>query len=171
MMSHNIVDLSASSPPSVAEQQSFIALSTAIDTARLDRLRVTLRAICNSSVDASNIARDILLVPTETVQCARQRKRLREECANETETEDEDGDDEDDDDDDPDSDQSPQEDRELGAVTSGKSEPKTMRSRYATCEHCSEEYDVTENKAKACIWHDGKPLYRKRNNPIHLSHI
>ena len=33
---------------------------------------------------------------------------------------------------------------------------KRLRSRYATCKHCSEEFDVTDNTELECIWHDGK---------------
>jgi len=30
-----------------------------------------------------------------------------------------------------------------------------MRPRFATCRHCEEEFDVTENSDRACRWHKG----------------
>lgn len=29
------------------------------------------------------------------------------------------------------------------------------RQRYAMCEHCKEEFDVTENDGESCQYHDG----------------
>lgn len=33
---------------------------------------------------------------------------------------------------------------------------KRVRPRYAMCENCSEEFDVTDNVKGACVYHDGK---------------
>lgn len=33
--------------------------------------------------------------------------------------------------------------------------PKRLRPRSATCKHCSEEFDVTNNGPEDCTWHDG----------------
>lgn len=36
------------------------------------------------------------------------------------------------------------------------SKPKQRpRPRYAICEHCGKEFDVTSNGADDCVWHDG----------------
>ncbi|KAJ9640083.1 hypothetical protein H2201_007610 [Coniosporium apollinis] len=38
------------------------------------------------------------------------------------------------------------------------SKPKQRpRPRYAICEHCGKEFDVTSNGADDCVWHDGTP--------------
>ena len=38
------------------------------------------------------------------------------------------------------------------AMLTGK---KRLRSKYAVCSNCEEEFDVTQNGKKACRWHDG----------------
>ena len=35
---------------------------------------------------------------------------------------------------------------------------KRLRMRYATCEHCDEEFDVTRNGENDCTWHPGTHL-------------
>lgn len=41
------------------------------------------------------------------------------------------------------------------AILNGK---KRLRSKYAVCSNCKEEFDVTQNGKKACRWHDGMNL-------------
>lgn len=33
---------------------------------------------------------------------------------------------------------------------------KRMRARYAECENCAEEFDVTNNAKGDCVWHEGE---------------
>lgn len=33
---------------------------------------------------------------------------------------------------------------------------KRLRSRFATCTNCSEEFDVTDNGKDSCVWHPGE---------------
>lgn len=44
------------------------------------------------------------------------------------------------------------------STTSINSSLKRFRVRFATCENCSEEYDVSCNLKGDCIWHDGTDL-------------
>jgi len=43
----------------------------------------------------------------------------------------------------------------IESVSSKGTERKRMRPRFATCRHCEEEFDVTENSDRACRWHKG----------------
>ncbi|KAK8166993.1 hypothetical protein IWX90DRAFT_504015 [Phyllosticta citrichinensis] len=45
--------------------------------------------------------------------------------------------------------------RKLDAELNGTGGKK--RARYAICEHCKAEFDVTLNRPDACVWHHGKP--------------
>jgi hypothetical protein len=40
----------------------------------------------------------------------------------------------------------------MPATTTG---PKRMRTRYANCINCKEEFDVSENTKKSCSYHPG----------------
>jgi hypothetical protein len=93
-----------------------------------------LWSLCSSSIEAATIGRTLLLVPED--------KDDEEEGDEEFELEEEYSDD-------------GATARVLKASPIPKT-PKRLRPRFATCEHCSEEFDVTENEDDACMWHDGK---------------
>lgn len=119
------------------------ALRTAIDTAQADRLRRTLLSICDASVEASRVARKLLLVPensTRGVKGNDPRRVIRDEqegCSEGGEHSDH------------------------RATTHVQKAPKRLRPRFATCINCDQEFDVTENGKKACRWHDGMALRAK----------
>ena len=46
-----------------------------------------------------------------------------------------------------------------GATARVRKAPKRLVARYATCENCSEDFDVTDNRDDASTWHDGMDLY------------
>lgn len=119
------------------------ALRTAINTAQTDRLRRTLLSICDASVEASRVARKLLLVP-ENNTCAVDRNdpervvRDGQEGCSEGEGESDDC-----------------------AITHVQKAPKRLRPRFATCMNCNQEFDVTDNGDTACSWHDGMALRPK----------
>ena len=116
------------------------ALRTAIKTAQADRLRRTLLSICDASVEASRVARKLLLVP-ENNTCAVERNDPRRVIRDEQEGCSE-----------------GQEHSDHRATTYVAKAPKRLRPRFATCINCDQEFDVTDNGKKACRWHDGMAL-------------
>ena len=121
------------------------ALRTAINTAQADRLRRTLLSICDASVEASHVARKLLLVPennTRAVERNDSRRVIRDEQAGCSEGE---------------------EHSDHRAITHVQKAPKRLRPRFATCLNCEQEFDVTDNGKRACRWHDGMAL---RANPM-----
>lgn len=159
-MSYAIVDLTGSSPLATDDLICTPALVTAIDTAQLDRLRVTLKAVCNSSVEASVIARKLLLVQKKTSRGAHLAGSPPDnDNEDESENEDADGGSEEDEADDQDREAYESTEKYDNATILTQNgdvvAPKRLKSRYATCEHCSEEFDVTDNGNNECVWHDG----------------
>lgn len=61
-------------------------------------------------------------------------------------------DDDEENEDDEDEDESEKVEKTAFAVTNGN---KRLRSRFAMCSNCEEEFDVTLNSKTACRWHDG----------------
>lgn len=47
----------------------------------------------------------------------------------------------------------------LGATTTAKASAgtKRLRSRYAKCVNCDQEFDATSNEPGDCLWHEGNP--------------
>ena len=112
------------------------ALRTAIKTAQADRLRRTLLSICDASVEASRVARKLLLVPEENERAVQQhhpRRLIHDE---------QDG-------------SKGEEHSDRRAYTFVQKAPKRLRPRFATCINCDQEFDVSDNGRKACRWHDG----------------
>ncbi len=111
------------------------ALRTAIKTAQADRLRRTLLSICDASVEASCLARKLLLVPEKNTRAVQQddpRRVMYDEQEG-----------------------SKGEEHSERRAPTLKSAPKRLRPRFATCRNCNQEFDVTDNGRKACRWHDG----------------
>lgn len=157
MMSKPVVDLTESSPPPIEQARTPSAkalLQSAIDTAQPARLRETLQAICNSSADAAHIASILLLVPENQVKKLSHRRAKSDEGSDKEEDDSEENSDENSDD------SEDEDDAENGTeVTEAASTKlKRLRPRYAICENCSEEFDVTDNKKKSCSFHDGRLL-------------
>jgi hypothetical protein len=156
-MSEPIIDLTESSPPPVEQARTPSAkalLQSAIDTAQPARLRETLQAICNSSADAAHIASILLLVPENQVKKSNHRKARSDEGSNEEEDDSEETSDEN-------SDESEDEDEAKNGTEyteAASTNLKRLRPKYAICENCSEEFDVTDNGKKACSYHDGRLL-------------
>jgi hypothetical protein len=46
---------------------------------------------------------------------------------------------------------------------------KRLRLRYAICENCEEEFDVTTNTSKSCLYHPGTPSIHWRWS--HAPHV
>ncbi len=166
-MSSTIVDLTTSSPPAINELLFTPALGTAIDGAQCDRLRATLKTICSSSVEASKIARILLLVQKKTPTRGHLKGHsLGSANGDRTEEDDEDEEEEEEEEDENENENENENEEEeyesAEDVTDGNTTvhsgvaQKRLRSRYATCKHCSEEFDVTDNIELECIWHDGK---------------
>ena len=148
-MSEAIIDLTESSPPPVEQARvpSVQALlQSAIDSAQPARLRETLQVLCNSSADIARIASSLLLVPEKDIK--REIRRETSSEADDSEEEDGDGDS----DDSEDEDESENDTEEIASISN---DLKRLRPRFAMCENCSEEFDVTDNQKKACVYHDG----------------
>lgn len=186
-MSPTIVDLTASSPrvPDVTRVSEELPVQTILKHAILDaqpeRLRVTMQQICNSSPEAFQLARGLLLVPEEQVMHKTiDRKNRTEDDADQDEDEDEEdgsetSDEEDDSEDSDDADgesggdeEEEEEDRPRGfsnGVTSIQTNGvKRLRPKFATCTNCSEEFDMTDNGKYSCIWHPGMSEPASPNN-------
>lgn len=117
------------------------ALRAAINTAQADRLRRTLLSICDASVEASRVARKLLLVhDTRAVQRDDPGRVIRDEQEGHSKGEEQSDD---------------------CAITHVQKAPKRLRPRFATCINCDQEFDVTDNGKKACRRHDGMALHAK----------
>ena len=124
-------------PVILPENQS---LFSAIDTATRERLIAVLRDMVTNSADAKIRAVQLLTVTTEEVPDL------------DTESEADDG-----------SNQASAK-RVVPKPTTNKKRkhdaadqaPLKRVKKFEMCEQCNEEFDVTQNKAKACCWHDGK---------------
>lgn len=176
-MSPTIVDLTAS-PPAWKIPPEELPVKTVLKMAILDaqpaRLRMTLQHICSSSPEALEIARSLLLVPEKHVRqkTVDRRNRTEDDDTDGDPDEDEEdpsepSDDEDDsansddadDEEDDGGDEGEEEDRRRivsnGVAVIQTSSAKRLRSRFATCTNCSEEFDVTDNGKDSCTWHPG----------------
>lgn len=176
-MPPTIIDLTEASSPAPAEPEIVpveVLLKQAIDKAQPSRLRNTLVAICDGSPEAARIAGSLLLVPEKGV------RYLSAEESSEEEEDDEEDEEEDEDEED---EQEEDHDRDMSARTNGNDKSfsneetekgrketsgsnhamdlaandlKRMRTRYAMCENCAEEFDVADNLKGYCCWHDGE---------------
>jgi hypothetical protein len=132
-------------------------LLKAIDGATEERVRDVLRLLCKVSPDAQRIATDELLVDATK---KREKGDMDLEDNSEAET------------DVPESDSQVE---YLGSTTVPRTEgaptstavpavpeparPKRFVPRYAFCENCKEEFDVTENRSDACTYHPRQCCY------------
>ena len=138
------------------------ALKLAINSARPERLRIAMIQICTRSSAATDLARKILLVPEKRKGSMLSEAAAAEEEDEDHEEEEEEGNDKEDDEDEEFNGNSSSEAESISAdsdrvVTTIPEKPnKRMRPRYATCENCKEEFDVTDNDNGDCIFHPGK---------------
>lgn len=142
-MPRTIVDLTASSPPCDLSTGSRLladpVLRNAIDTAPIDRLRLTLRAICSQSTTASDTARSLLL--TSRGRFNEEETAISESIADEEEEEEDEDEEEEDEDD------------EREAATARK----RKIPRFAVCRICLEDFDANAKRRKyECVWHPGE---------------
>lgn len=156
----SIVDLTASDPPTPAMSTPHptmpinVLLRNTINRTGKYRLRVVLLTICAKSQEASKIAEDLFLVFAENVK----NKVVEKDNNSDDNSED---DDEDEDSSSSDEDQGPEDASVQGRgilVSTGQG-LKRLRSRFATCKTCNEEFDVETNGKESCIWHPGTVLY------------
>ncbi len=167
-MSTKVVDLTASEPsvspmPKITLEPTLIE---AISDAKIGRLRETLTTICSLSAEATELAKDLLLIPEVAATQRRIEKHHVTEDAESTEDEEEREDEDDEDSEDENSDSGKkvidtknpdayQATVGYEAAVSLSAGLKRMRPRFATCAHCSEEFDVTTNEVEDCVWHPG----------------
>lgn len=159
-MPGTIVDLTTASSPEPESFASDTILHDAIDTAHSARLRATLKELCHSSVDAFQIVQDLLLVPEEKAIHRMVDRKNRSESESDDGVGDEDESDEDESE--PDEDKSEDEDQHSddgASVHDERAVPicikkllKRPRPRFATCENCNEEFDVTNNGKYDCVY-------------------
>ena len=150
-MSESVIDLTESSPPLVEQARTPSAkavLQSAIDTAQPARLRGTLLALCNASAEAASLVSKLLLIPESEVKRSNHRKLSDQDS--DDDDEEEDGNDESSND----SEEEDENDAEGAEATA--TSLKRLRSRFAMCENCSEEFDVADNEKGACAYHDGR---------------
>ena len=173
-MSPTIVDLTASDPVTQATDEPSDeeeVLRKAIQIAQPERLRATLQGICNCSPEAFRIARSLLLVPEKQVKhkTIDRRNRIGDSEDEDEDDEDEDevsesGDNEDDsensddgseEEEDEEEEEEEEEEEHNGVAALQTKGVKRLRSKFATCINCSEEFDVTDNGKYSCTWHPG----------------
>ena len=154
-MADNIVDLTGPDPsvPLARPPPKTIlsrALETSIVSATPERLRQTFSEICQNILDARTMAESILLVNERDAS----RKHVERDCDEHGVVLDEDTEDE----------ETPSEESSSGEDGDGFLPKMTgnfrpqRRPRYAICENCEEEYDVTTNDELSCQWHEGAPV-------------
>ncbi|KAL8673234.1 MAG: hypothetical protein Q9168_002346 [Polycauliona sp. 1 TL-2023] len=143
-MSTGVVDLTI--PSSSPTESNSSVLYVAIDEAQPNRLRDTLRQLCSSSKDIALAAEAILLVPLDKSQ--------------HTTTSDANGNDRQDGlgSDSRSKDGSKDEASTAKATWGSVHGLKRVRSRYAMCENCEKEFDVTLNESGDCIYHPGTSI-------------
>ncbi|MCJ1466026.1 Ribosome biogenesis protein 1 [Pseudocyphellaria aurata] len=184
-MPPTIIDLTQASSPVRPEPDIVpvaVLVKQAISEAAVSRLRSTLVAICDASPEAARIAGSLLLVPEEDVRYLSAEESSEEEVEEEDE---EDEEEEEDEEDEEDEEVEKKEDEDMGERSDGKDKAhshdasdekrkedagsdrimeqavkkvKRMRTRYAICENCNEEFDVADNLKGYCCWHEGETL-------------
>ena len=144
-MPRTVVDLAAADQSPVATPNIKLKkdiLLDAIYAVNKQRLCSVLMGICDKNPMAFQLTEKLLLIPEEKVM--RKVVDKKNMVYDETDEEEDKGDEE--------SEESVTNERRCGIRVSFK----RMRSRYAMCENCSEEYDVTANFGGDCMWHPGK---------------
>lgn len=164
-MPPTIIDLTQASSPAPAEPEIpsvAVLLKNAIAEAQSSRVRSILVAICDTSPEAARIAANHLLVSEDNI-----RYLSAEETSEEEEQEEDNEDDEDDaggrsdrNDEGSSHDDTNKSRKETsgGSHTKGLAvnDVKRMRTRYAMCVNCNEEFEVADNVMGSCCWHDGE---------------
>ena len=148
-MTRSVVDLTESSPPPIEQARTPSAkavLQSAIETAQPARLRATLIALCNASTDTANLASRVLLVPENGSKKSRHHSMNNEES----------GDDGNEESNESSNDSEGEDENDSESAERTGADLKRLRTRYAMCENCSEEFDVTKNEEGACAYHDGR---------------
>lgn len=180
-MPSTVVDLTATSPspaPGAESTPLKAILHSAINRAQPSRLRVILQQICDNNVNAAQMAEELLLASEE--EATRKMVDRKNKSADYDETDEEEDDDEEESeesDKDEDDSEDDGEDNDGSDVKANKTKGlfappapnvKRLRSRYATCANCSEEFDVTFNSREDCIWHPGTlfPSYTLKSTSL-----
>ena len=177
-MSPTIVDLTSARPDEHQKDSldgSDHLLQDALSDANRDRLYETLLVLCRSN-DIAQRVKDMLLVGEDRVQSKMYNKKR--DLSDDENDKDSDSEAEDSEDEVEDEDEGDESDESTSANDVISTEPsrggyhnihenrgvsgqvptglKRLRSRYAECHNCSEEFDVTQNQKHDCIWHPGK---------------
>ena len=152
-MAATVVDLTRSSPSTDASTgltlQEDNLLHWVIETAQPDRLRGVLGKICRRLPEATQLARELLLVSEQEVQMGKHRIRTSDD-ESEDEGESQQGNT---------TEESKDENQGLLEIEDNSSaKRKRLRPKYALCSQCKEEYDTSSNQKGDCIWHPGKPV-------------
>ena len=153
-----VVDLTGSSPQPEADAQ---LLDYAINKLKASHAHAILRYICKAMPDAADSVRELLLVSEKGA-------RYRNEDARERRVSDDEDDEEEDDSNDEDTSAGSELSEESTKSTPEKSKNSSVtsivnskkRTRYAICENCKEEFDVTDNRNRECRWHDREFIMR-----------
>ena len=154
-MATRVIDLTGSSPPRKKVKKSShdqgmtqTLLAKAINAAPPDRLRKTLHTLRLTSKDFARALSDELLVtPRIYIGGAEDVDTTSDDIDKEADQEQGEEDDED--------------EYDAGVVTQSSHPrgllPSMARPRYARCDNCKEEFDVTDNvDDEGCIYHDGE---------------
>lgn len=133
------------------------ALKSAIASLSEDRLREELEQICRHDVARIDLETRLLVMGNQV-------SRYHADSESENEKEDKEGSDGD------------------GSKSSDSVHQKSIKSmlpisiaedewtpRFAKCENCDEEFDVTENDERSCFWHTGCGLFSIRSDPMLIS--
>ena len=165
-MAIDIVDLTTVTPrvprPTAPPEEPYtVVLARAINGTNPERLRRIIIDACQRSPQYAQLLGDQLLVSEALV--LQYKEEEVKECNSDGQVDDED-EDENEEDEISENDDSNGDDHSVvpKVVKVPKIQPapdiaskKRLCPRYATCEHCEEEFDVASNGKYDCVWHDG----------------
>ena len=164
IMPVEFVDLTQSpvvrTPPKVEKIDPAAVLERAIDNVSKDTLRRVVKTLCRTQPLAARFLEDQLLASGPAIK---DYENVSTDEESEEDEEDEEDEEEQGTDEDNEKDDGEEEAKPSKTTQNSKGQPlaqvagqKRMRSRFATCEQCEEEFDITENHREACEWHPGK---------------
>jgi hypothetical protein len=127
------------------------ALEKAIDTVDGNRLRVLIKHYCASNPALVRALEDEWLVRGKAVIRYHADTDSEDDVDSENESSEDEHYDSDEDEDD--------RKARRNAMKTVKVDNDEATPRYAQCEHCEEEFDVTTNERGDCLWHPGMPFF------------
>ena len=168
-MSENVIDLTQASSPlgdiPPEKDSNLMLLKSTILATPLHRLRGVLAEVCERLPEAAVLVKNALIVQREPPKIIREEPARINTPMTRIPRSSEDGSDESDQESETEELEEESEIEDTESEDSSFEDPwsaavaingKKMRSRYAICKHCNEEFDVTQNEKGDCEWHAGQ---------------